>query len=355
MKKIIAIMLAALMLLSLAACGKTTSQNQDTSADTVSGDQTASTTDNEAAASTAGKIAVVFATGGLGDKTYNDSLYAGVKNVCDTMGLQFDYSEPMDAAEYEPLLRGYAETGEYALIISLGYSQGSSVEAVAPNYPDQKFMLIDAEVDCENVACYSWRENELSYMVGVMAGMMTKSNVIGFIAAFDIYNCNMNAAGLTAGAKSVNPDVQVLVDYLGSWDDIAACKEMAIAMHDKGADIIYHAASTAGLGILEAGKENGFYTIGFDGNVNADAPDTNMASAIRLFPVAADDAIHAAMDGTFQGGSISLGCAEDACVVDAEGSNVEIPDDVWAAIDAAKAGIADGSISVPKTLEEVNG
>ena len=126
-------------------------------------------------------------------------------------------------------------------------------------------------------------------------------------------------------------------------------------MHDKGADIIYHAASTAGLGILEAGKENGFYTIGYDGNVNADAPDTNMASAIRLFPVAADDAIHAAMDGTFQGGSISLGCAEDACVVDAEGSNVEIPDDVWAAIDAAKAGIADGSISVPKTLEEVNG
>ena len=271
------------------------------------------------------------------------------------MGLQFDYSEPMDAAEYEPLLRGYAETGEYALIISLGYSQGSSVEAVAPNYPDQKFMLIDAEVDCENVACYSWRENELSYMVGVMAGMMTKSNVIGFIAAFDIYNCNMNAAGLTAGAQSVNPDVQVLVDYLGSWDDIAACKEMAIAMHDKGADIIYHAASTAGLGILEAGKENGFYTIGYDGNVNADAPDTNMASAIRLFPVAADDAIHAAMDGTFQGGTISLGCAEDACMVDTEGSNVEIPDDVWAAIDAAKAGIADGSISVPKTLEEVNG
>ena len=104
MKKIIAIMLAALMLLSLAACGKTTSQNQDTSADTVSGDQTASTADNEAAASTAGKIAVVFATGGLGDKTYNDSLYAGVKNVCDTMGLQFDYSEPMDAAEYAELL-----------------------------------------------------------------------------------------------------------------------------------------------------------------------------------------------------------------------------------------------------------
>lgn len=132
MKKIIAIMLAALMLLSLAACGKTTSQNQDSSADTVSGDQTASTADNEAAASTAGKIAVVFATGGLGDKTYNDSLYAGVKNVCDTMGLQFDYSEPMDAAEYEPLLRGYAETGEYALIIRLATARAAAWKPLRP-------------------------------------------------------------------------------------------------------------------------------------------------------------------------------------------------------------------------------
>ena len=79
-------------------------------------------------------------------------------------------------------------------------------------------------------------------------------------------------------------------------------------MHDKGADIIYHAASTAGLGILEAGKENGFYTIGYDGNVNADAPDTNMASAIRLFPVAADDAIHAAMDGTYHFSRLCRGC-----------------------------------------------
>ena len=115
------------------------------------------------------KIAVVFATGGLGDKTYNDSLYYGVKEICDSRGYEMEYSEPMDAAEYEPLLRGYASTGEYDLIISLGYSQGSSVEAVAPNYPDQKFMLIDAEVECDNVACYAWRENELSYMVGVMA------------------------------------------------------------------------------------------------------------------------------------------------------------------------------------------
>ena len=77
---------------------------------------------------------------------------------------------------------------------------------------------------------------------------MTKTNVLGFIAAFDIYNCNMNAAGITAGAQSVNPDIKVLVDYIGSWDDIAGCKEMAIAMNEQGADVIYHAAKHRWLG-----------------------------------------------------------------------------------------------------------
>lgn len=348
MKRLFAMILTLAVLLTVAACG---GSPEDDAAKVP--DQTEKT-DIGSSAAQAGKIAVVFATGGLGDKTYNDSLYYGVKSICDAANLQFDYSEPMDAAEYEPLLRGYADAGDYDLIISLGYSQGTSVEAVAPNYPDQNFMLIDAEVACDNVACYAWRENELSYMVGVLAGNMTESKVIGFIAAHDIYNCNMNAAGLTAGAKSVDPSIKVLVDYLGSWDDIAACKEMALAMHEKGADIIYHAASTAGLGILEAGKEQGFYTIGFDGNVNADAPDTNFASAIRLFPVAAEFAISAALDGSFKGGVISMGCAEDACMVDTEGSNVEVSQEIWDAVNAAKEGIANGSIVVPKTLEEVN-
>lgn len=301
----------------------------------------------------AGAVAVVFATGGLGDKTYNDSLYYGVKDICEVKNLKFDYSEPMDAAEYEPLLRGYADTGKYDLIISLGYSQGSSVEAVAPNYPDQNFMLIDAEVAVDNVACYAWRENELAYVAGVMGAYMTESKVLGFIAAFDIYNCNMNAAGITAGAKSVDPEIEVLVDYLGSWDDIAGCKEMALAMHEKGADVIYHAASTGGLGILEAGKEKGFYTVGYDGNVNADAPDTNFASEIRLFKVAAENAITMSLDGTFKGGTIMLGAAEDAFEITDEGSNVKIPFDVRAAMDAAKEGIANGTIYVPKTLDEL--
>ena len=146
MKRLFAMILTLAVLLTVAACG---GSPEDDAAKVP--DQTEKTGTGSSAAQ-AGKIAVVFATGGLGDKTYNDSLYYGVKSICDAANLQFDYSEPMDAAEYEPLLRGYADAGDYDLIISLGYSQGTSVEAVAPNYPDQNFMLIDAEVACDQVA-----------------------------------------------------------------------------------------------------------------------------------------------------------------------------------------------------------
>lgn len=351
MKKAFALLLALSLLFSLAACG---GGGTSAPASAAPAESTAPATDApDSAPADGGKVAVVFATGGLGDKTYNDMLYAGVDAVCTDLGLTFDYSEPMDSAEYEPLLRGYADTGEYAVIISLGYSQGSSVEAVAPNYPDQNFMLIDAEVEVDNVACYAWRENELSYMVGVMAGMMTESKKMGFIGAFDIYNVNMNAAGFTAGARSVDPAIEVTVDYIGSWDDIAGCKEMAIAMNQQGADIVYAVASTGGLGVLEAGKENDFYTISWDGNLNADAPDTTIASAVRGLPVAARDAVEKALDGSFKGGTVSMGAAEDAIAIDFEGSNVPVSDEIKAAVEETKAGIADGSITVPATLEEL--
>ncbi|MGI6235242.1 MAG: BMP family lipoprotein [Christensenellales bacterium] len=353
LKKVLVVVMIMALVLQIFGCASAPEVTNPT--ETKKPNTEAPIENNDPGEDNKGAVAVVFATGGLGDKTYNDSLYNGVKAVCEELDLKFDYSEPMDAAEYEPLLRGYAETGIYDLIISLGYSQGSSVEAVASNFPDQNFMLIDAEIDVDNVACYSWRENELSYMAGVMGAYMTKTKVLGFIAAFDIYNCNMNAAGLTAGAQSVDPEIKVLIDYVGSWDDISGCKEMAIAMHEQGADIIYHAASTGGLGILEAGMEKGFFTVGWDGNVNPDAPDTNFASEIRLFPVAAEKAITAAINGDFEGGVVSLGASDDAIEIVNEGSNVKIPDEVWDAINAAKAGITDGSIVVPKTLDELNG
>lgn len=109
------------------------------------------------------KVAVVFASSGLGDKSFNDALYDGMKKAESTMGIQWVYSEPKDDAEYEGLISGYADSGDCDLIICLGGSQSSSLENVAPNYPQQKFVILDAVVKGDNIRSYTWRDQELGF------------------------------------------------------------------------------------------------------------------------------------------------------------------------------------------------
>lgn len=354
MKKLLTLCLAFAMVFVLVACNSTTDDPSPSASPEGTVPQSSAGTETPAPQDKGIKKIAVSYAGSLGDKTYNDTLHAAITELSKTYGFTFDYAEPIDPAQYEPVLRGFADSGEYQLIVCLGFSQGSSMEAVAPNYPNQKFVLIDATVEgMANVACYSWRENEVSYLVGIMAGYLTQTKTLGFIGAFDIYNCNMNAAGFAAGAQSVDPEIKLLVDYVGDWYDSVRCKEMALAMNKQGADVIYHAASTAGLGVLAAGKEAGFYTIGFDGNVNAAAPETNFASSLRLLGKAVEHAIEGVLNDNFQGGVISLGASDGAIDVATEGSTVVLSDEILQAVETARQGIADGSIKVPLTLAEL--
>lgn len=298
------------------------------------------------------KVAVIFASSGLGDKSFNDALYNGMEEAEKEYGITYDYSEPTDDAEYEGLMSGYADTGEYDLIICLGGSQSSSLENVAPNYPDQKFVLLDASIDAENVRCYTWYDEQLGFLAGVLGASLSDTNTLGFIGAFDIALCNLGAAGMIAGARYVNPDCNVLVDYVNGWAEVNRAYEMAKSMHEQGASLIYHTASAGGLGILKAGKDEGFNTIAFDGNLNADAPDTNVASAIRDFPGCAKQSIVDVINGKFDGNNYKYGMAEDAIYMDFEGSNVELPDDVKATYDKAVEDLKNGTITVPSTIDD---
>jgi len=157
---------------------------------------------------------------------------------------------------------------------------------------------------------------------------------------------------MIAGAHYANPDCQVLVDYANGWAEVNGCYELATSMHEQGASLIYHTASAGGLGILNAGKEKNFLTVFFDGNLNADAPQTNIASAIRDFPACAQEAIQDVMDGKFTAGAIEKGLAEDSLYLDFDGSAYQIPADVMEKYNAAVAAIKDGTIVVPSTIED---
>jgi len=224
---------------------------------------------------------------------------------------------------------------------------------VATDYPQQLFMGDDCVVDLPNVATYNFRTDELAYLVGIVAGSMTKSSKIGFIGGMDIPSVTVAAAGMKAGARAVNPSATLSVGYVGAWDDIGKNKEMALAQYEQGVDFMYHNSSLGGLGMIEAGKQKNFYTVGFVGNQNVLAPDTNLLSGIRSFPQAAAECIEQVLKGEFSAGDHLLGIKEGGVYITNELSNVKIPDEVWEKVEAAKADLISGKVTIPADPAEV--
>ena len=354
---ILAALLTATLAVSLTACGGGSSTEEaPAAADSGSTEEAAAPAEEQAAeegaAEGSAKIAVVFTSSGLGDRNINDGVYAGLQEAEKELPFEWVYTEPTDDAEYEGLLSGYADTGEYDLILCLGGSQSSSLENVAPNYPDQNFCILDAVVDGDNIRSYVWRDEELGFLSGVLGAALSETNTLGFIGAHDIELCNLGAAGMVAGAHYVNPECEVLVDYANGWEEVNGCYEISTSMNEQGASLIYHTASAGGLGILNAGKDKGFLTIFFDGHMNQDAPDSNIACALRDCPGSAVEAIKDVIDGNFTSGAIETGLAEGNVYMEFEGSNYEIPEDAMAIYEKAIEEIKSGKIVVPKTIDE---
>ncbi len=297
------------------------------------------------------KIAVVFATGGLGDKSFNDSSYEGVLKAQKDFGIEFDYVEPTAIAEYEGFLRQYAKTGEYALIVSIGFDQADALSIVADEYPNQKFTIVDMVVDKPNVASCIFNENEGSFLVGAAAGLKTKTNKIGFVGGMDIPLIRKFLAGYKFGAEYVNPNVQVTWKYVGDWVDPAKGKELALAQYEDGADIVYAAAGRSGLGAIQAANERGQLVIGVDADqcetIQGVPVTTFLASMLKRVDVAVYEMIKGAVNGTFTGGIKVFGAAQSGV-----GICKHVPSDIKAQIDDLIGKIASGEIKVPVDIDE---
>ena len=351
MKKLIATVLAVLLLCSMAtACAA----------------PDAATT--PATDSSAKKAACILGVGGLGDQSYNDLVYSGMKKAESDLGIAFDYAEPKQISEFELIMRDMASSGQYSVIICVGFDQVDPLTKVAPEFPDQQFALIDGTVDAHNIANYTCMEEEGSFLVGALAGMMKKNaaaygvadnNTIGFIAAMEIPLLVKFDAGYQAGAKFVNPSINVLTDYVGGnnpFSDTTTAKEIALTQYSKGADIIYHAAGGSGLGVFQAAAEQNFKAIGVNSNQNVLDPDHIVASMLKRVDTAAFEIVKAAcVDGNLAVGSTTvLGVKDDGVGYTLEGSNIKVSDEDVAIIEDLRAKIADGTLVIPTTLEEVD-
>jgi basic membrane protein A len=309
---------------------------------------------------TAGKkVGLVLATGGLGDKSFNDISYAGAQKAEDKLGVEFDYVEPTAIAEYESYQRDFAMSGEYELIICVGFDQADALTIIAGEYPDQNFAIVDMVVDAPNVASLTFRQNEGSFLLGVVAGMTTETGSIGFVGGMDMPLIRDFYVGYKAGAEWANPTVTVGEPvFVGGWGDPGKGKELTLGLIEQGYDGIFAAAGGSGLGALEAVHEQGINGYGVDACQDY-LHDEIIASMTKRVDNAVFQMILAATTNTFQGGFYSGGLAESwtgMCRLPEEEALWEstfefvhdpLDEDILAKVMEAQAKIIAGDIVVP--------
>lgn len=296
-KKLAALFLTLAMTLALAACGGQTSQEAPSGSAGADGQKAA-------------KIGVVLGTGGLGDKNFNDMAYDGLLKAEADLGIAFDYLEPASISDYVSNLRSLCEAQEYDLVIGMGADMSDAILEVSEDFPDQKFSHIDSFLDLPNVSSISTKWQEQTFLAGVVAGLGTRGgmplaneeNIIGVILGQENPALRKGVIGYTAGAKYVNPDVEVMEGNVDSFNDPGKGKEMALSMYNQGADFIQAIAGASGMGIYNASNEAGRYSFGVGANVNYIQPDNIVGTSARTVDKMVYNEIKALLDGTWEAG-----------------------------------------------------
>lgn len=295
------------------------------------------------------QVGIVLSTGGLGDKSFNDAAYRGLEKAEKELGIKFKYVEPASPAEDEEFLREYAEAG-YDLIIATGFQMTQSAKTVAADYPDMKFVMLDDVVDLPNVKSITFKEHEGSFIVGALAGLMTKNNAVGFVGGMESPLIKRFEVGFEQGAKYVNPNVKFYSVYTtgpNPFNDPVRGKENAISEINQGADVIYHAAGGTGMGVISGAKEKGVYAIGVDSNQDGVAPGTVLTSMIKNIDVAVFDTVEALTKGEFVPGLTVYGIKENGVgTTNFELTREIIGEENISKLEEIKAKVASGEIQV---------
>ncbi|WP_370638295.1 BMP family protein [Aurantimonas sp. VKM B-3413] len=296
------------------------------------------------------KPAILYDLGGKFDKSFNEGAYNGAEKFKKETGTDYREFEIVNDAQREQALRRFARDGA-SPIISVGFSQAAALEKVAGEYPDIDFVIIDAVVDQPNVQSVLFKEEEGSYLVGILAAMKSESGKVGFVGGMDIPLISKFACGYKGGVKSVSKDDTVLENMTGTtgaaWNDPVRGGELAKSQIDQGADVIFHAAGGTGLGVLQAAADEGKYGIGVDSNQNSLFPGHVLTSMVKRVDNAVYQIFTDAKAGKFEPGKKVLGLAEDGVGYTVDEYNKDlITPEMKAAAEKAKQDIIDGKIEV---------
>ncbi len=257
--------------------------------------------------------AVVYDLGGKFDKSFNEAAFTGAERFKRETGVDYRDFEIQNDAQRAQALRNFAQRGQNP-IVAVGFSFRAAVEEVAKEFPNTRFSIIDSGVDLPNVQGIRFREHEGSYLVGVLAGLATKSNTVGFVGGMDIPLIRRFACGYVQGVKAAKASVNVIQNMTGTtgaaFRDPVRGGELARGQISQGADVIYHAAGATGVGVLQAAADANRLGIGVDSNQNGLHPGKVLTSMLKRVDVAVHTAFTSARAGTWAAGNTVLGLKE---------------------------------------------
>ena len=329
MKKVLALVLAFCLVFTLAACNNGNNES--------------------------GKIKVGMVTdvGGVNDKSFNQTSWEGLQTLAkEDPSFEVKYLESKTDADYQTNINTFIDE-KYDLIICVGYMLADATRKAAQDNPNQKFAIIDdaSNADLPNVACLMFAQEQASYLVGLVAGSVTKSKTVGYVQGMVSDTMNLVAIGYISGVLAACPDATVLQYNANNFGDIAGGQTAAKDMITKGADVIYHAAGGTGIGVINACAEAGIWAIGVDSDQSPLAPNNVITSAMKRVDVASQDISKAVKNGTFKAGIHTYDLKNEG--VDLAPTRTHIPADVLAKVEQAKADIIAGKLTVPTSTDAV--
>ena len=271
-------------------------------------------------------IGMITDTGGVNDESFNQSTWEGLEKAEDKYGsdkVKVKYLESTKDADYVPNIETFVEE-DLDLIIGVGYKTADAIREAAENYPDKQFAIVDHSFDNqpENVTSLVYEDNTSSYLAGLIAGKMTKTNKVAFIR------------------------------YANSYSDAALGKSIANQMHKDGVDVIFTAAGAVGTGAIEAAKENNKMAIGVDTDQNSLAPDNVITSAVKNVDVSVIDLVGKLIDGKYEGGQVIVNTLASGGVGIAESTDKNVPEDILKYVDEQADKVKSGKITVPENEQE---
>ncbi|WP_249869728.1 BMP family lipoprotein [Oceanobacillus saliphilus] len=312
-------------------------------------------------------IAMVTDQGGVDDKSFNQSAWEGIQAWGEENGLSkgngFDYAQSSSQADFMPNITRLVRD-DYNLIFGTGFLLKEDIQKAAEQFPDTYFSIVDDIVEAPNALSVTFKEHEGSFLAGVAAANKTKTNKLGFIGGIDSPLITKFEVGFIAGAKSVNPAIEIDVQYAETFDDASKGKIIASNMYGNDIDIIYHASGGTGNGVFNQAKDikqndsdREIWVIGVDADQHEEGKigdhNVTLTSMIKRVDVAVKDVAHMLQDGEFPGGEhLQFGIEEDGIAI-AETNTEAMTEDIVNAVNEWKEKILNGDVEVPQTRDDL--